>query len=321
MAAAKKPRRKAKAAEKAAPQPSRVSRMLTNIWRPIPLLMTAIALSAVMFWPEIVRQMPDLRSRSEYQVSWSQITTTPAGRWVPPDLISQVQTKSGLPDPLPVLDDGLVEKLATAFARHPWVTEVESVAKLGPQQITIEMRYRTPVLMVRTKGGGLYPVDRDGILLPPSDFALADTERFPIVDQVLSVPSGPAGTSWDDQAVLGAARLAEALTVEQSRSSAWETFGMAKINVLAPERPAAAMDEVTLEITTNDRSRIVWGRPPGADTLEPTVEQKLLRLEKHLPKYGEAGWSASPVKIDVRRWDVIDKVELSRSPQEGMSFD
>ncbi|MCA9026525.1 MAG: hypothetical protein KDA86_15065 [Planctomycetaceae bacterium] len=314
MSDAKKSRRKAKAAPKPESRPSRVARILGVLWQPFPLLTTALALSAVMFWPEIVRQLPDLRDRPEYQLSWSRITTSPAGRWVPPDLVSQVQKRSGLPDPLPMLDEGLVEKLSFAFARHPWVAEVQSVAKTGPQDIIVKMRFRAPVLMVRTRYG-LYPVDREGILLPPSDFAASDAERFPVVDQVRSVPSGPAGTTWGDESVHGAARLAEALTSEGSRTSSWESFGMAKISVLAPNQPATSMDEVTLEITTNDHSQIVWGRPPGADALEPTVEQKLLRLEKHLPRYGETGWSSSPVRLDVRWWDVIDKVELSQETE------
>ncbi len=316
MAAAKKPQRKPKAVEKMAPMPSRLFRLLTSIWRPIPLLMAAVALSALMFWPEIERHLPDLRSRAEYQLSWSDITTTPAGRWVPPDLVSQIQKRSGLPDPLPVLDDGLVEKLAVAFAQHPWVAEVTSVAKTGPQSVKVQMSYRTPVLMVRTKLG-LYPVDRDGILLPPSDFAAADAERFPIVTQVRSVPVGPAGDPWGDEAVLGAARLAEALINDQERSPAWETFGMAAITILGPERPAQALEEVTLGLTIHNGSEVVWGRPPGADLLEPSVEQKLMRLDKFLPKFGEPEWSTNRDHLGVWQWDVVDKVEISRDAWGG----
>ena len=258
------PKTKAKTSDRAKPQPSRVSRLLTTIWRPFHLLAFALILSTVMFWPEITRQMPDLRSRPEYQISWTNISVTPSGRWVPPDLVSKVQEKSDLPDPLPVLDDRLVENLAVAFSRHPWVAEVISVAKTGPETINIEMKYRTPVLMVRTKRGGLYPVDREGILLPPSDFAPADAERFPILTQVHSLPIGPAGTVWGDEAVLGAARLAVALTTTQERSSAWETFGMAAIAVLGPAQPAKTLDDVTLGLLTSAGSQVIWGRPPGA---------------------------------------------------------
>ena len=321
MPADKQPTGKAKTSEKAAPRPSLLARLLTTLWRPFHLLTAAAILSTLMFWPEIVRQMPELRSRPEYQLAWTDISITPPGRWVPPDLITRVQKNSGLPDPLPVLDDGLVERLAIAFQQYPWVAEVKSVSKSGPQCVHVEMRYRTPVLMVRMKRGGLYQVDREGILLPPLDFAPADAERLPVLRQVRSLPKGPAGTAWGDDAVLGAARLAEALTTELERSSAWETFGMAAIAVLGPERPAESLDEVTLGLMTSAGSQVIWGRPPGADELEPTVEQKLLRLDRFLPKLGDTEWSTSPVRLDVRRWDVVDKVELSRNPREDARLD
>lgn len=322
MPADKQSTSKAKTSEKATPRPSRLARLLTTLWRPFPLLTAAVVLSTLMFWPEIVRQMPELRSRPEYQLAWTDISISPPGRWVPSNLTSKVQEKSGLPDPLPVLDDGLVERLAIAFQQHPWVAEVKSVSKSGPQRVHIEMRYRTPVLMVRTKRG-LYPVDREGILLPPLDFAPADAERFPILRQVQSLPNGPAGTAWGDDAVLGAAHLAEALTTttEQERSSAWETFGMAAIAVLGPERPAESLDEVTLGLMTSAGSQVIWGRPPGADQLEPTVGQKLLRLDRFLPKLGDTEWSTSPVRLDVRLWDEVRKFELSRNPREDARLD
>jgi hypothetical protein len=308
MASSQKPRRRSKAA-KASEAPAKqsiMSRVLRRAWRPIPLLMAALGLSAVMFWPEIAHRIPELRHRIEYQLAWSQLAITPPKGWVPSDIAAEVCSVNGLPDPLPVLDEHLAEQLAIAFARHPWVAEVVSVRKLSPRRIEVDLRYREPVLMVRMKGGGVYPVDRDGVLLPPSDFTLRDTVRFPLVDGVLSVPAGGAGTAWGDPAVLGAARLAEQLIHREQRTSAWERFQMARIQILQPPRPAESLEEVLLGIITKSGSQIVWGRPPGADTLEPTFEQKLARLEKYLPEYGEADGTAAPVQLEIQRLDVVE---------------
>lgn len=280
------------------------------------MLLTALGLSTLVFWPEIVRRLPDLRSRPEYQLAWSQIQLTPPGPWAPQDVAEQVRRLNGLPDPLPVLDGQLAERLAAAFARHPWVGEVRSVEATSPGRIRVELMYREPVLMVRTVRG-LYPVDGQGVLLPPSDFGIVDTERFPVVEGVRSIPGGPAGTAWGDQAVCGAARLAKSLIETDDRVSAWERFGMASIVILEPDRPAEALEQVMLGLTTTAGSQIEWGRPPGADSLEPTVEQKLLRLEKYLPEYGSAGWTAPPVRLDVRQWDVVKQQELSHEPHGG----
>jgi len=317
MASSRKSRRKSAKAEPV-PSPSKPSiiiRALKGVWRPFPLFLTAVSVSGVMFWPEIVQRLPDLHRRPEYQLPWSELSVTPPGRWVPPGLVGQVLQLSGLPDPLPVLDEDLAEQLAEAFARHPWVASVQSVMKSSPHTLRLELTYRDPVLMVRTKRG-YYPVDRDGVLLPPSDFALADTERFPVVEGVRSVPAGPAGTLWGDQAVLGAARLGELLARRDRRSSAWEKFGMSAIRILLPDHSAETLHEVMLGVTTHAGSQIVWGRPPGADSLEPTAQQKLLRLEKYLPEYGSAEWRGAPVRIDIRQWDVIKQHELSGNPPQ-----
>src|SRR4051812_31836913 len=41
--------------------------------------------------------------------------------------LAEVQYLSGLPDRLPLLEDGLAQRLADAFATHPWVEKVERV--------------------------------------------------------------------------------------------------------------------------------------------------------------------------------------------------
>ncbi len=320
MASSKKPRRKSrspakKSSAKASPPPKPwlVTRVLRSVWRPLPLSAVAVAVSVVMFWPQIVERVPDLSRRPEYQLPWSQVLISTPGRWVPREMAAQVRQMSGLPDPLPLLDETLTERLALAFAQHPWVAEVRSVAKTGPRSLRVDVTYRKPVLMVRTKRG-LYPVDHDGVLLPPSDFVPVDAERFPIAEGVRSVPGGPAGTAWGDQAVRGAARLAEVLIRPEEQTSAWERSRMAAIQILEPSRPAESLEQVTLGVTTSTGSQIVWGRPPGADSLEPTVEQKLLRLEKYLPEHGENERSRSPVRLDVRQWDVVEQQQLSRNP-------
>lgn len=194
MASSRKPRQKPTAAEPepAPAKPSRIIRLFKAVWRPLPLFLMAAIASGVMFWPEIVQKVPELCDRPEFQLPWSQLSVTPPDPWVPQDIVEQVRQQSGLPDPLPVLDESLAAQLAQAFAQHPWVAEVKSVAKTGPRRIRLELIYREPVLMVRTERG-FYPVDRDGVLLPPSDFTYADTERLPVVEGVRSVPAGPAG--------------------------------------------------------------------------------------------------------------------------------
>jgi hypothetical protein len=115
--------------------------------------------------------------------------------------LEQVQYDSQLPATVNVLDDDLPKRLASAFAKHPWVQKVDEVQVTPPRQITVRLRFRTPVLAVRWDGE-LRAVDGDGVLLPKN----APTRDLPVYDGVPQRPRGPAGTHWGDTDLERAAR-------------------------------------------------------------------------------------------------------------------
>jgi hypothetical protein len=295
---------------------SLLRRTLRWLWRPLPLLTMALALSGMMFWPQIVRLVPDLSSRPEYQIGWSQVRVTEPGRWVPLDLLEQVRTQNGLPSELPLLDDRLVRQLAEAFNRHPWIESVASVVK-EPQGVHVGLVYRQPALMVRTPRG-VYPVDACGVLLPPADFSVTDVDQFPQVLQVRTLPQGPAGSPWGDPAVAGAARLAARLTGGSDHEAPWERYGLQEIVVRSKQGPVANVEDIIYGLTTREGSQIVWGHAPGADGLEPTVEQKLERLDKFLADNGRFDHVDQPILIDITDWELIRWDVLSRVPGERL---
>ncbi|MCX7701099.1 MAG: hypothetical protein N2039_09490 [Gemmataceae bacterium] len=119
--------------------------------------------------------------------------------------LAEVRYYGQLPDPLPLLDDQLSDKLAQAFARHPWVERVEQV-QLGPgRRVQVQLRLRTAVLAVRLPDGTIRAVDRSGILLPRG----ADTHALPLL-VATSTPPGP-GRPWGDRQVETAAHVAHLL--------------------------------------------------------------------------------------------------------------
>lgn len=316
--AAKTPRRKSKPANvksSVAPNRGLLSRGFRALWRPFPLLGIAAGLSGAMFWPQIAAHLPDLSHREEFRLAWSEIEVTPSARWVPEDFVTQVRRRNELDDSVSLLDESLVEQLALAFARHPWVSEVVSVVKRAGG-VRVRLAYRSPVLMVQTKRG-LYPVDVEGVLLPPTDFSAADTELFPRVEGVRSTPQGPAGKPWDDPAVVGASRLAAELTRRRDGESAWDRFRLEAIVVLSPPGDREPNDAELLGLTTQTGSRIVWGHAPGADELEPSVAQKLQRLDTFLAENGPFEDLPEQVLIDVHHWELIPWNVLSRANFES----
>jgi hypothetical protein len=164
----------------------------------LPLFGVAIVLAGLIKIGRWTRS--NLQTVDRYQLPFNAIDCeTPPGQ-DRQEFLAEVQFLAKLPDRLPILEQGLHERLADAFARHPWVERVDGV-RLESQRVEVLLRFRVPVLAVRTDGH-LRAVDAHGILLP----AAANTLGLPVFSGTASPPVGPAGTPWGDERVVTAAR-------------------------------------------------------------------------------------------------------------------
>ena len=282
------------------PQGNVLTRVL---FRPRVLVLLAIGVSATVLVPLALPYLPDLRERSEYRLPASEISVVRMPHWVPHDLVDQVVEANALPDELSLLDENLTQDIADSFALHPWVANVLSVRKTFPGRIDVELEFRKPVAMVQVSNG-MYPVDASGALLPPTDFSVADTGKFLVIQNVKSTPQGPAGTNWGDVGVVGAARLADVLFAH------WKQYGLAAIVVPRQSAADAKPDDFIYELLTTGGSRIVWGRIPDSDYPgELSAEQKIGRLKKYLDDFDSFDHPHGPYEIDIRHWR-----EISRRP-------
>lgn len=281
-------------------------------YRPQVLLLLAACVAVIVLSPYAENWLPDPRALPEYQFSTRNIRVTPANRWVPRDLVAQVVRRGRVPEQLSLLDGDLADRLGAAFAGHPWVARVDQVRVSRDNGIFVAMEFRTPVLMVET-ARGTYPVDIEGVLLPPTDFSAAEVERFPHLRNVKSQPAGPAGVPWGDIVVLGGARLANAVAPGQDLARYWDRFQLVAIEAPTRSRTDQDLADLTYGLLTRGGSRIVWGRPPGGDDLEPPPSQKLARLEQYLSRYGSFDAPHGPYRIDIRHFDVIEVGSLSEA--------
>ncbi|HEV3205071.1 MAG TPA: hypothetical protein VGY77_11835 [Gemmataceae bacterium] len=142
----------------------------------------------------------DLSRHNRYLVDFTAIQCEAPPALARAEFLSEVQYLGGMPSKLPVLDQEIGERLAGAFARHPWVEKVEEIQITPSQTIKIRLTYRTPVLGVLHEGQ-LRAVDRYGVLLPPT----SPTEGLPLYSGKVKPPRGPAGTPWGDVALEKAA--------------------------------------------------------------------------------------------------------------------
>lgn len=120
--------------------------------------------------------------------------------------LTEVRYLANLPETVQVVDPALRGTLFQAFARHPWVADVVAVAVEADGTVSVQLKFRTPVLAVRVSGEtDPRVVAKSGVLLPPS----APATGLPLLVTKVLPPTRPAGEVWPDPTVTRAAELAE----------------------------------------------------------------------------------------------------------------
>jgi len=298
--------------------PTRLRRLAGFCFRPRLLVAAAIVVTCVTAGPQFRSFLPQPDIFPQYRVRAANVVINEPPHWVPHNLVRQVFELAELPDDLSLLDDELNLRLVAAFSRHPWVRRVTRVEKSWPAKVTVELTWREPAGMVQF-GEGVYPIDPEGVLLPPHDFTAADIRSFPLIQNVRSVPDGPAGTPWGDEVIRGAARLAEQLAKKTGRGSThWQQLKLKAIEV--PDRVSVndTLNGMVFVLITDGGSRIIWGRAPGANHPgELTVDQKLDRLTRYVADFGDFDGPGGPYEIDIRHWQEISRRPVSRLSVRG----
>jgi hypothetical protein len=254
-------------------------------------------IAAYFLFPKALEWLPDLSHRPEYVLKPDDIRFTDAPPWVPRTFIKQVAREGGLPDDLSMLDAKLVDNVAAAFQKHPWVDRVVSVQKEFPHRVTVVLEYRKPAAFVVTATEH-FAVDKHAVLLPPPDLPPAEDE-FPLITNARSSPPTEAGSTWHDRTIEDAAKIADAL------GPSWKKLQLKAIEI--PNLPEDARpDDAVYALRTTGGSRIIWGRAPGSDRPgELSAEQKIGRMEEYLARKGGFTDPQGPLEIDIRHWKEI----------------
>ena len=271
-----------------------------SFFRPWLLVCVVSGIACIVFGPRLFRSLPDISQRPEYRLATREIhlTTTPP-YWVPAGFVDQVIAKAGLPETVSLVDEQLTKVIGAAFRLHPWVEKVVRVTKALPAQVDVELVYRAPVAMIQGKQG-VYPIDAQGILLPPGDFSTADALRYPLIVNVNSLPQGQPGEIWGDAVAEGAAQLAAVLTPR------WKEFKLASIECPSRTQAESSVDGGVYYLYTTGGSKITWGRAPGAvHPGELSAEIKIGRMEDLVTRFGGFDQPNGPYRIDIRPWQEI----------------
>ncbi len=276
-------------------------RVLKAVFRPERLAMLALLPVVGVIAPIVWRHWPNLDESPTYRLKASDVRITPPPASVPRNLVERAVGTAGLTKDVSILNRDLLPALAAAFAAEPWVKRVVRLQKGLPAHVAVELEYRVPVAVVEVRNG-VYPIDEEGVLLPPQDVTPAAARRLPLVTGVVSDPAGPAGKAWGDPVVSGAAKIAAAV------GPYWDGLGVTSI--VAPP-PAAEANALQYELAAVGGTRIVWGPPPGTGQAgELTAEQKVGRLRRYVADFGRLD-AGQAFEIDIRPWQEITRRPLA----------
>ena len=237
----------------------------------------------------------------------------------------------------------MTKRVVQAFELNTWVAEATWAGKRpGPDgpMVVVHLRYREPVIMVRTrdsrwKGDCFWPVDTEGVFLPPDEFSASQTRSYLRVEAGNSTPVGAVGTPYGDPGVAGAAAIATVI------GDAWKSFGlewivvnkdsMAQIGqspapvyllLATGGNPDAVARRNGNQLTGSSgplaasgpaSAEILWGHAPGQEPAgEAVAAQKLARLLHFVKQNGSLDQLPPDTVVDLRPGSAISVIN-SRS--------
>lgn len=212
-----------------------------------------------------------------YRVSESAFAINAAPEYVARNVVSDVFRSHQL-EQISLLDRNATPMISEALQTHPWIEEVIRVEKSN-SGVTAQVRYRTPVAMVRVisqhkevQGPAVCVVDAKGTLLPTEGFSESDVPNYLQIEIDGSYPVGVNyGMPFSDLRVLAACEIASLLLPLRKEAD------LAAIRLSNPQR---TFNEPWLFVLIRkDGSQIVWGSPPGEELAgENLASEKLAML-------------------------------------------
>lgn len=227
-----------------------------------------------------------------YQLQREHIFTSPQPEWIRSDVVGEVFRTVVRDRPVYLWEENLCQRLADAFAQHPWVLKVDRVSKSYPARVEVQVQWRRPVCMVFWQEK-LLPVDSEGTVLPWGEFSPVEAARYPRLMGIPTPPPTIPGARWRDTRVVEGAQIAAAL------GPLWNSFHLASLRAVPLAEGLSS--ETLYELWTHGGSRIIWGLGPSSlRPAEPTPADKIARLQQYIDQHGALDSPQGPQTLDLR---------------------
>jgi hypothetical protein len=259
------------------------------------LVLVALGVGAHLAWQHYG---PMIAREQHYLLTADNIHISQLPPWIRTDIKTDALRNAGLIGTLSVLDDHLAvsNRLKQAFEFHPWVAGVRHIT-WQPTFVDIELAYRKPIAAVESSdsnGVMFLPIDENAIRLPEGDLSEAERRYLPRISGITGRPL--VGDRWNDQRVLGGAKLASQL------ADIWQQLRLVEIIADVQVSPRDATPIYRYQIVTTGGTHIVWGMTPGDEAIagESPFPQKRQRLLDYATQHGKLESIEGPAVLDVR---------------------
>jgi hypothetical protein len=266
------------------------------------VLVALIAATIVLFIA--VPRLSAVASAWDVDCSESRCLSMPA--WFPESALAEVRT--GLATLESINLDGdlagsdLERRLLTA---SPWFRDVQRASQVYPRKMLLRVSLRQPLVLLENEGA-LIPIDREGVVLPPTAAEVRAVNGLPVT----RLRGCRVIADAEPGKVLQVPELLEGLAAALEIGGVHQLVSVDAISVGNVPRPGytpqAGRPEITIETTAG--VPLWWGRSrrsPNFGSLEVPIETKIRNLRKVLERYpGLNNLIAVSLYLDVASvWD------------------
>jgi len=215
-----------------------------------------------------------LSLKRQYDIDEDSLRLTQWPSWCGEKMAARINATIKFKEELTGLDLHATRKVADAYRSSPWVRKVLRVRKAYPNNISISVDLRQPILAVR-HGGRIHLVDRDAIHLPVQYGSWpVDEVQAPLLTGVAVGPPPTTGV-WKDGDILDAIATLNAVRTCQGM----ENVKIVEVD-LSNKNGVADPRQSEIVLVTDRQARILWGRSPRSNAFgEHSVDEKVSQLD------------------------------------------